>query len=98
MDTGHRRSGRAGNLVAMLRALRIAFLLSLCGSVFSGVLSYRELFGATAAACPAPGAPGTILGYPACVYGFVMFLVLTFVTGFGLRDAGAHVAPRRAFG
>ena len=65
-------------------ALRLAFILSLAGTILSGTLSYRELFGATALACPAPGVPGTLLGYPACVYGFGVFLLLSVVTGAGL--------------
>jgi hypothetical protein len=69
----------------MWRALQLSFLLSVAGTLFSGVLSYRELFGQTALACPSPGAPGTLLGYPACVYGFFMFLALAIVTGLGLR-------------
>lgn len=81
----------------MRRALQIGFLLSVCGSVFSGVLSYRELFGATAAACPSPGAPGTIFGYPSCVYGFFMFLAIALVTGIGLRASRADGSTRRAF-
>ena len=79
----------------MRRALRIAFVLSLCGAAFSGVLSYQELFGASALACPAPGAPGTIFGYPACVYGFFMFVVLAVVTGWGLRAGSADSAGGR---
>lgn len=74
----------------MWRALQTAFLLSLAGTLFSGTLSYRELFGSSALACPAPGTPGTLLGYPACVYGFVVFLVLTIVTGLGLRAGSAE--------
>jgi hypothetical protein len=69
----------------MWRALQLSFLLSVAGTLFSGVLSYRELFGATALACPAPGAPGTLLGYPACVYGLFMYLLLVAVAAFGLR-------------
>jgi hypothetical protein len=69
----------------MWRALQIAFGLSLAGTLFSGVLTYRELWGSSALACPAPGAAGTVLGYPACVYGFFVFLALTVVTGLGLR-------------
>ena len=69
----------------MWRALQLSFLLSAAGTLFSGVLSYRELFGQTALACPSPGAPGTVLGYPACVYGFFVFLALAIVTGLGLR-------------
>jgi len=76
----------------MWRALQLSFLLSLAGTLFSGTLSYRELFGASALACPAPGAPGTLLGYPACVYGFFMFLALTVVTGLGLWAGWMHGA------
>jgi len=65
-------------------ALRAAFVLSLAGTPFSGTLSRRELHGPTALACPSPGAPGTLLGWPACVYGFFVFLLLTAVTGAGL--------------
>ena len=77
----------------MWRALQVAFLLSLAGTLFSGALSYRELFGGSALACPAPGAPGTVFGYPACVYGFFVFLALTVVTGLGLRAGRAGVSP-----
>ena len=84
----------------MWRALQLSFLLSVGGTLFSGVLSYQELFGQTALACPAPGAPGTLLGYPACVYGFFMFLTLAIVTGLGLRagsrDAGVDVGEPHA--
>jgi hypothetical protein len=68
----------------MKRALQIVFALSLAGTAFSGTLSYRELFQQSAASCPAVGTPGTILGYPACVYGFVMFALLAIVSGVGL--------------
>lgn len=71
-----------------LRALQVIFGLSLFGSLFSGFLSWQELFGASAMSCPAPGAPGTVLGWPACVYGFFMFLMLTALAAAGLR--GAH--------
>ena len=75
------------------RALQIVFALSLAGTLFSGTLSYRELFAAGALSCPSPGAPGTLLGYPACVYGFFMFLIITIVAGAGLfygaREASA---------
>lgn len=67
------------------RALRIIAGLSTFGTMFSGWLAYRELFGQTALACPAPGAPGTVFGYPACVYGFFMFAVIAVVSALGLR-------------
>jgi hypothetical protein len=78
------------------RALQFVFVLGLAGTLFSGTLTYRELFGKTAAACPSPGAPGTILGYPACVYGFLFFLLITLVAGgglfFGAREEAAPAA------
>ena len=70
--------------MSMRRALQWVLAISLFGVVFSGTLSYREVFGASAAACPAPGAPGTVFGYPACVYGFFMYLVLAAISGAGL--------------
>lgn len=60
----------------MKRALQVILAISVGGAAFSGVLSYREVFGHSAALCPSSGAPGTVFGYPACVYGFFMFVVL----------------------
>lgn len=68
------------------RALQLILAVSLFGVAFSGVLSYRELFGAGAVKCPAPGAPGTVFGYPACVYGFFMYLILAAIAGAGLSN------------
>jgi len=68
-------------------ALRLILGLSAFGVVFSGVLTYRELFGTTALSCPAPGAPGTVLGYPACVYGFFMYVAIAALSYLGLREA-----------
>lgn len=71
--------------MTMKRALQILLGIGLVGLVFSGVLSYRELFGPPAAAtCPSPGPAGTILGYPACVYGFVMYFLVASTAAWGL--------------
>lgn len=70
-----------------IRALQLILGLSVFGTLFSGVLSYRELFGVSAMSCPAPGAPGTVLGYPACIYGFFMYLAVALIAGAGLRGA-----------
>lgn len=72
--------------MTMRRALQIILGIGVMGVVFSGVLSYHELFGATAGKCPAPGAPGTVLGYPACIYGFFMYLAVTVIAVAGLRS------------
>ncbi|HET9386425.1 MAG TPA: hypothetical protein VFO67_14905 [Gemmatimonadales bacterium] len=75
----------------MKHALQLILLFGLAGLTFSGVLTYREVF-ASSATCPSPGAPGTILGYPACVYGFFMYLAIVITALAGLR-AGSR-SPR----
>lgn len=58
------------------------FLIGIGGLIFSGYLSAVKLFTETCAfneSCP------YFLGYPACYYGFVMYLVITIF-------AGLHVA------
>lgn len=67
--------------MSMKRALQSIFAISVVGVAFSGTLTYREVFAGTAAACPAPGAPGTVFGYPACVYGLVMYAVIAIISG-----------------
>ena len=66
-------------------ALQILLGIGLFGAAFSGILTYQELFGSSAVSCPAPGAPGTVFGYPACVYGFFMYLAVVVVSVLGLR-------------
>jgi len=67
-------------------ALKVVLAISLVGVAFSGTLTYRELCsGPGGGGCSAVGAPGTILGYPACVYGLGMYLLLVAVAAFGLR-------------
>ena len=70
--------------MTVARALQVILGVSAFGAVFSGVLTYQELFGSTAMSCPAPGAPGTVFGYPACVYGFFMFLLIAAIAAWGL--------------
>jgi uncharacterized membrane protein len=69
------------------RSLQIILGIGLFGLAFSGYLSYHELFASTppAQSCPTLGTPGTVLGYPACVYGFFMYLAVTAVAAAGLR-------------
>ena len=82
------------NTQRMTRALQGTLFVSLCGALFSGVLTYRELF-ASALACPSPGAAGTIFGYPACVYGFFMYLIVLAVAIWGLVAGRKEAGSRR---
>jgi uncharacterized membrane protein len=67
-------------------ALKIILWISIAGMLFSGYLSYGELF---AKVCYASqlgmGSCNSVVGIPACVYGFFMYLIVFVVSIFGLR-------------
>lgn len=64
-------------------SLKIILGISIVGMLFSGYLSYGEL---TAGICPVGGGCSSVLGLPACVYGFVMYLVVFIVCVIGLNS------------
>lgn len=75
----------------MKRALQIITGIAVFGLCFSGYLSYQELFLAPGpSSCPTVGVSGTVLGQPACVYGFFMYLAVLVVAGLGLRGGRVH--------
>ncbi len=63
-------------------ALLVILIISIAGLLFSGYLSYSELFNAT---CPFGGC-SNLLGLPTCVYGFVMYLAVFIITLLGLTS------------
>ena len=69
--------------MSMRRALWAILCVSLFGVAFSGVLSYQDIVRQSAICAPV-GQPGTILGYPACVYGLVMYALVTVLAAWGL--------------
>lgn len=75
----------------MKRFIIALFVLTLAGLLFSSYLSAVKLFSGTCAlgeSCP------YFLGYPACFYGFAMYLVMFIVT---LLAFFRQTAPRTAF-
>lgn len=68
------------------QALQIIAIISWVGIIFSGTLTFQEFFGKSTLSCPAPGAPGTVFGYPACVYGLLMYIALAVIAYLGLRN------------
>ncbi len=58
--------------------LQIIAVISFIGILFSGVLSYRELFlGSCNLSFVSCGTnTGPVLGVPACIYGFVMYTIV----------------------
>jgi uncharacterized membrane protein len=65
-------------------ALKTLFWISLAGVLFSGYLSYTEIFQQV---CAIGGSCSTkILSLPSCVYGFVMYLAGLIISIIGLRS------------
>jgi len=57
--------------------LKLIMLFSVFGILFSGYLSYVEIFlGGTACGAGVPGAISQIFGIPVCVYGLFMYIVI----------------------
>jgi hypothetical protein len=80
----------------MRRALQVILAIAIGGAAFSGYLTARELApAAPATSCPAIGEPGTILGYPPCVYGLVMYAAIVVVAAVGLARGRARTRGAR---
>lgn len=70
-------------------SLKIILVLSIAGLLFSGYLSYYELFvpGGCAEAIISCGEKSiTIATLPACIYGFFMYLLIFIFSVFGLKN------------
>lgn len=70
-------------------ALRAILGIGIAGLLFSGYLSTQELFGSCSAGCPIVDPSSTVLGYPACFYGFFMYLAIVIVALLGLQQKRA---------
>jgi len=66
-----------------LIALKAIFWVSLAGMLFSGYLSYTEIFQQV---CALGACSTSILTIPSCVYGFVAYLVVFVISIFGLKS------------
>lgn len=68
-------------------ALRIILLISIAGMLFSGYLSYAELFaGYCLASKLGMGNCTNVFQIPACVYGFVMYLIVFIIAILGIKS------------
>jgi len=70
------------------KALKTILVISIAGVLFSGYLSYREIFLGNCnlgfVSCGVNTAP--IAGLPACVYGLVMYTIVFIVSLLGLKS------------
>ena len=68
-------------------SLKSILIISIAGLLFSGYLSYTELFaGYCGAAQLGMGACTNVFQIPACVYGFFMYLIILIITILGLKE------------
>lgn len=65
-------------------ALMTIFVIAIAGILFSGYLSYGELFTDGCGLGCTSGDEGNILGVPVCVYGLTMYIIVFIVTVLGL--------------
>ena len=63
--------------------LKIVATIAAAGILFSGYLSYGELFQKT---CPVEGC-SYMLGMPACIYGFIMYLAVFIISIIGITKS-----------
>ena len=64
-------------------ALKTIFWISLAGMLFSGYLSYTEIFQQT---CAIGTCSAKVFTIPSCVYGFVVYLAVFVVSIIGLKS------------
>jgi uncharacterized membrane protein len=57
------------------------FIISIAGILFSGFLSYKELFKKS---CPLGSCGQKIAGIPVCVYGLIMYLIIFVISLLGI--------------
>ncbi len=62
-------------------SLKIITGISVAGMLFSGYLSYGELVQKTCAM----GGCSAVIGVPACVYGFIMYLIVFIISLLGIK-------------
>ena len=65
-------------------ALKIVSGIAIIGVLFSGYLSYTEIFRQTCAL--GGGCSVTIFSLPSCVYGFVMYCIVLIIALLGLKS------------
>jgi uncharacterized membrane protein len=65
-------------------ALKVILLISIAGLLFSGFLTYTEIFQNTAGYCYSASCSSEIASIPVCVYGFFMYLAVFIFSIIGL--------------
>jgi uncharacterized membrane protein len=64
-------------------ALKIVSVIAVVGIMFSGYLSYNEIF---TGVCAAGGSCPSVYNIPACVYGLIMYIIVLVISTMGLQE------------
>lgn len=77
-------------------ALYSILLISIVGILFSGTLSYHELFSQGCSQSPFSVQCGEtrIAGYPACVYGLIMYTIVFCISALGLKGLSKKISKK----
>ncbi|MCK9568351.1 hypothetical protein M0R72_05360 [Candidatus Pacearchaeota archaeon] len=62
------------------------FIISICGVLFSGFLSYRTLFSKSCSLKNRNCGETKILGIPVCIYGLIMYLIILTISLLGILN------------
>lgn len=74
-------------------ALQTILYIAIAGVLFSGYLSYQELFLGSCSATFVRCGNVRIADLPACVYGFVMYAVVIIISSIGLAHSSKQNPP-----
>ncbi len=71
-------------MINHINALKVILVVGICGMLFSGYLSYQELFsnGCTLGCSSLP--TSSLFGIPVCVFGLIMYTIIVVVSTLGL--------------
>ncbi|MBD3280933.1 hypothetical protein GF389_05435 [Candidatus Dojkabacteria bacterium] len=66
------------SMLSLKKTMQIVLVIGIAGVLFSGYLSYDEVFTEECElGCSAVGDEGKLLGIPVCVYGLTMYTIIT---------------------
>ena len=71
-------------MIKPIKALQAILVISIAGLLFSGYLSFSEIFNKQCSLGCTAGDSGNLFGIPVCVYGFVMYFIIFSITVLGL--------------
>lgn len=75
-------------MISYKTALKVILLFGIAGILFSGYLSFSEISDSdpVGLSCSGGEEGGELFGIPVCIYGFIMYVIITLVAIVGLNS------------